>query len=507
MQGARQARFFASELENIGGVSSETGKALGGMVGALMAGGGIGLAITAASELGKALHEAAEEARKLIETDFSEIAGGAGEIGKAADAADEHLRRLLGQDTEKAKLEETLVKAQKGVEKLQADLSNTKLYLAEDPLEMVGKLDEAKALVIKAQMDLNRYVEESNAARGMHQVEIEARASKQILDAKLASEKEAAHRQVEIATEAAREEAQKAREAQRAQFDEAALDEDAKRLQRVADERNETEAKRRNDALQRQWDEEDRINLTRAVQGAEEEMAAKQDAWKREHEEHLKDLTQQEQDERRTSMAIAQAWGGALTTAFEAMASGSESAGKAMLKAIVQAAIGSVEAYAASAAAAAAFAEAGIPIVGPVLAATAAAAIGALVMGFISRIPKAAEGGIITGGVSGRDSVPALLMPGELVIPTDMAKNLLGLAHGVGPSRSSPVLGFAGGGVVSRGSSMGRTVNVNMSVTAPITNPQMTSKADVRKWLLSINDEMEGMIRDNLMLRPLVRST
>ncbi len=65
---------------------------------------------------------------------------------------------------------------------------------------------------------------------------------------------------------------------------------------------------------------------------------------------------------------------------------------------------------------------AGIPVVGPGLGAAAAAA--AVVAGTAQvnqiraqQFTAFAEGGLVTGGVKGKDSVPALLTPGEVVVP------------------------------------------------------------------------------------------
>jgi hypothetical protein len=58
-----------------------------------------------------------------------------------------------------------------------------------------------------------------------------------------------------------------------------------------------------------------------------------------------------------------------------------------------------------------------IPIVGPALGIAGAAAAVAFGAERISAVTAAADGGLITGGVAGKDSVPALLMPGELVVP------------------------------------------------------------------------------------------
>jgi len=59
-----------------------------------------------------------------------------------------------------------------------------------------------------------------------------------------------------------------------------------------------------------------------------------------------------------------------------------------------------------------------IPIIGPALGiagAAAAVAFGAERMG---QVTAAADGGLLEGGIAGRDSIPVLGMPGELVVPT-----------------------------------------------------------------------------------------
>ncbi len=67
-----------------------------------------------------------------------------------------------------------------------------------------------------------------------------------------------------------------------------------------------------------------------------------------------------------------------------------------------------------------------IPIVGYALGVAGAAA--AIVYGGekIAQVTSAADGGLITGGVAGRDSVPALLMPGELVVPKRNFNDVVG---------------------------------------------------------------------------------
>ena len=84
-----------------------------------------------------------------------------------------------------------------------------------------------------------------------------------------------------------------------------------------------------------------------------------------------------------------------------------------------------VTAKAAEAAAGAASSQSGIPIVGPALAAAAAAAMFGLVRGFISMgFQCMAQGGLVQGGISNKDSVPAMLMPGEFVLTKEQTESL-----------------------------------------------------------------------------------
>lgn len=59
-----------------------------------------------------------------------------------------------------------------------------------------------------------------------------------------------------------------------------------------------------------------------------------------------------------------------------------------------------------------------IPIVGPALGIAGAAAAVAFGAERIGAVTAAADGGLMTGGIAGRDSIPTLTMPGELVVPT-----------------------------------------------------------------------------------------
>lgn len=59
-----------------------------------------------------------------------------------------------------------------------------------------------------------------------------------------------------------------------------------------------------------------------------------------------------------------------------------------------------------------------IPIVGPALGIAGAAAAVAFGGEQIGKVTAAADGGLMTGGIAGRDSIPTLTMPGEVVVPT-----------------------------------------------------------------------------------------
>lgn len=109
---------------------------------------------------------------------------------------------------------------------------------------------------------------------------------------------------------------------------------------------------------------------------------------------------------------------------------------------------------------------AGIPIVGPALAAGTAAATAGSVLAAVSPFMLAAEGAIVPanwpGAVRGKDSVPAMLMPGERVLSLSQVSmlgghqtidRLLGMRSGL-PNFAGPgPLHFAGGGVVPHMSS------------------------------------------------------
>jgi hypothetical protein len=71
-----------------------------------------------------------------------------------------------------------------------------------------------------------------------------------------------------------------------------------------------------------------------------------------------------------------------------------------------------------------------IPFVGPALGIAAAGALIAFGAERASNILAANTGGIVTGGIPGIDSVPALLTPGELVVPEKNFDQVVGAVRG-----------------------------------------------------------------------------
>jgi hypothetical protein len=128
---------------------------------------------------------------------------------------------------------------------------------------------------------------------------------------------------------------------------------------------------------------------------------------------HLDTIQQQQlATQKQIGQGIATAYAGAFSSIME----GSQSAGEALRSATIQSAETAVMSFAASGAAASAFANAGIPIIGPILAVAAAGMMFAFIKTFMAKIPKAAMGGVVTGGTPGRDSVGVLVQRDEGIL-------------------------------------------------------------------------------------------
>jgi hypothetical protein len=131
-----------------------------------------------------------------------------------------------------------------------------------------------------------------------------------------------------------------------------------------------------------------------------------------------------------TQRSAAMGAANALSNGFQQMILDSDNAGVHMIRAVVDAAQAAVLSYAASAAAAAAFSQAGIPILGPVLAAASAATVFGLVKGFLSTIPSYQSGGVVPGPNNGRDDRLVLAHGGEVYYSRNEHDEMLALMRG-----------------------------------------------------------------------------
>jgi len=96
-----------------------------------------------------------------------------------------------------------------------------------------------------------------------------------------------------------------------------------------------------------------------------------------------------------------------------------------IVTAVIDAAVNSITAYAASSAAASYFSQAGIPVIGPILAGAAAAVAGAFVKGLVSRVGRGKFfGGVVMEGVAHRDSVMVPARKGETFRTPEQEKAL-----------------------------------------------------------------------------------
>jgi hypothetical protein len=138
-----------------------------------------------------------------------------------------------------------------------------------------------------------------------------------------------------------------------------------------------------------------------------------------------------------------------------------------MIQLLIQKAVTAITANAAEGASSAAAANAGVPVVGPALAAGAAATMFALIMALKGKMMGFNKGGIVPGS-GNSDTVPAMLTPGEVVIPAPVVRQYAG----------------RGGGSTQ--------VNLSMHSIAPPTN-----KADLRKQLRDVvGPELKRLIRN-----------
>ena len=157
---------------------------------------------------------------------------------------------------------------------------------------------------------------------------------------------------------------------------------------------------------------------------------------------------------------------GAWQTAAESIISGQQTASQAIIGATIDTALAAINAAAAAAAAKQLEAHSFLPFVGIAIGAAAAAVVSGIIKAKLSEVPAGmAAGGLVTGGQRGRDSVPAMLTPGEVVIPAPVVRQFSGRSAA---SRSGVVTAQRGGvvpGVAAAGA--GPQVSVNFQSFFP----------------------------------------
>lgn len=104
---------------------------------------------------------------------------------------------------------------------------------------------------------------------------------------------------------------------------------------------------------------------------------------------------------------------------------------------------------------------------------SAAATATAFVLGLVGKVQGLSTGGVVEGGERGRDSVLAMLQPGELVVPTKMVAQMRKILNEPPstPSMDHSIQRFGKGGVVGtetgKSATGGTTVNITNNILQP----------------------------------------
>lgn len=223
------------------------------------------------------------------------------------------------------------------------------------------------------------------------------------------------------------------------------------------------------------------IERQSVIAAAENELtAALTQAWSDHYNEitalglkEASEFKQAQEEKAAFALQTANTIGAAFGAAAASMIQDQEDAGKAIISASLDVANQVINMAIAKAMAEAVAGTSGIPIIGIALGAVAAASVMALIKGLTSGM--FAEGGIVTGGRKGEDSVLAMLTPGELVVPVAQVAQMKRLFGS--PSSGAPApqpVRLQGGGTVP-GGAPARTMNVilNMSFLVPPNRAQL----------------------------------
>lgn len=387
-QGA--ASLFGGAIEALGGTSNATGKALGAMLGGFAGGGLVGLAIGGVTALVGALKSASEEAKKANEDWAKHV----DTLAKGTEALRDKLLALRGMDPELHKMQVELVEMTRALGR-RDDAADLEKWDAQKK-----RLDELNAKIRERQAAIRAVSEEE----------------KKQADAKEATK-------AATKAEADRVAAVKAAARERAETEKKAT---ADFLERV---------KMESDAVLSAIEKEEKAREKRAKDGQ-----AALDARARRYEKAQEDAARTEKEMAAESAQTAQTIGNAFADAFAGIASGSQTVQQALagvaaavLKTTIDMITKSIQAKALDAAAGAASSQSSVPIVGPILATAAFAAMEAFILGSLSRMPGREHGG---AAYANRPIVVGERRPEVFVPETN------GTVH---PSTA----GFGGGGAVN----------------------------------------------------------
>lgn len=409
MKAREVATFLGNAISGIGAASGQAAALASNLIGGFAAGGAMGLAIGGVNALVgvfKEVQEAEKKATESLKTYGAELRG------------------------------------------IAATVASIRAELAGDALGAAQITADAKAM--KAQEGVQEAIKKRNEIRekrnsygsvlgvGPSYAEYEA--------AEKAVEVAIAHvREVAIENEKAMTDARKAQAEKRTQVIEKEQADAAAALQKnkEADKAVMDRLKARMDQEREEAEERGQILLKeqelqqKAAQKEKELQKAIQDARNAADDKVFEENYEKEQQALKDRAKLYSEWGqrigSSLANAITSGMSPLRALGallKDAVKAVLQAAITTITAKAGEAAAGAASSQAGIPIVGPALAAGAMAAMLSMVMGLVDGLPSA-SGGWETPSFG--TSFPAVLHPNEVVIPAwgkAALKNMANIENG-----------------------------------------------------------------------------
>jgi hypothetical protein len=94
------------------------------------------------------------------------------------------------------------------------------------------------------------------------------------------------------------------------------------------------------------------------------------------------------------------------------------------------------------------------------------------------------EGGFVTGGQRGKDSVPGLLMPGEYVLSVRQVAMWKKLSEEMGTHRANNGF-YAQGGPVIEAARTATPQNRSTSINVSFQSNQLPGRAETKKWVRS----------------------